>query len=117
MVVEQILEGLKMALLKGESLQQAMQSFSDAGYGKQDIEAAAQYLQSLNAGVVQPPATQEAAPAPTQPTQTPTPPTPLTSQEQSIPLTSQTPQTPLTQPQSFHSQSLSQHTQPLQHTP
>ena len=41
-----ILEGLKNALSKGESLQQAMQSFHNAGYEMKDIEEAARELQS-----------------------------------------------------------------------
>ena len=43
---EDILEGLKNALAKGESLQQAMQSFHNAGYEMKDIEEAARELQS-----------------------------------------------------------------------
>lgn len=46
MVREDILEGLKIAVLKGESLQQAMQSFFNAGYKKEEIEEAARQLQS-----------------------------------------------------------------------
>ena len=43
---KEIVEGLKMALIKGESLQQAMQSFYNAGYSKEEIESAARELQS-----------------------------------------------------------------------
>ena len=43
--MEEILEGLKLATARGESLQQAMQSFYNAGYKKEDIENAARVLQ------------------------------------------------------------------------
>tara|TARA_Y100000310_G_scaffold344913_1_gene460489 strand:+ start:17697 stop:18077 length:381 start_codon:yes stop_codon:yes gene_type:complete len=43
---EGILEGLKNALAKGESLQYAMQSFHNAGYSLNDIQGAARELQS-----------------------------------------------------------------------
>ena len=46
MVKEEILEGLKYALAKGESLPQAMMSFYNAGYLKKDIEEAARVLQA-----------------------------------------------------------------------
>jgi|TARA_Y100000034_G_scaffold136933_1_gene217298 ATP-dependent Zn protease len=42
---EDILEGLKSAVSKGESLKQAMQSFYNAGYKKEEIEEAARDLQ------------------------------------------------------------------------
>ncbi len=42
---ESILEGLKVAMSKGETLQQAMESFYNAGYGKEEIEEAAKALQ------------------------------------------------------------------------
>ena len=42
---EDILNGLKNALSRGESLQQAMQSFYNAGYELKDIEEAARELQ------------------------------------------------------------------------
>ena len=45
MVKEEILEGLKYALAKGEPLPQAMMSFYNAGYLKKDIEEAARVLQ------------------------------------------------------------------------
>jgi|TARA_B100002003_G_C13950013_1_gene460652 proline dehydrogenase len=41
-----LLEGLKVAISKGETLQQAMQSFYNAGYNKRDIEESAKVLQS-----------------------------------------------------------------------
>ena len=46
MVKEEILEGLKYALAKGEPLAQAMMSFYNAGYLKKDIEEAARVLQA-----------------------------------------------------------------------
>ena len=49
MVREDILGGLKSALSKGESLRQAMMSFYNAGYKKEDIEAAARALQQQKA--------------------------------------------------------------------
>ena len=45
MVKINILEGLKTALSKGESLKHAMMSFYNAGYKKQEIEEAAGALQ------------------------------------------------------------------------
>jgi len=42
---EAILEGLKHALARGESLQSAMQSFYNAGYDVKEIQAAAHDLQ------------------------------------------------------------------------
>ena len=44
MMVEEISEGLKLAVSKGETLQQAMQSFYNTGYKKEDIESAARLL-------------------------------------------------------------------------
>jgi hypothetical protein len=46
MVKEEILEGLKYALAKGEPLAEAMMSFYNAGYLKKDIEEAARVLQA-----------------------------------------------------------------------
>jgi len=43
---EEILEGLKYAIARGESLPKAMMSFYNAGYLKQDIEEAARALQT-----------------------------------------------------------------------
>lgn len=53
---EDIFEGLKIATSKGESLQQAMQSFYNAGCKKEEIEEAARALQMYQAGhpIVQP---------------------------------------------------------------
>ena len=62
MVKEEILEGLKYAVAKGETLPKAMMSFYNAGYSKQDIEEAARVLQ-----IPQLPQTQQI----TQPTQQP----------------------------------------------
>jgi hypothetical protein len=44
MVNEAILEGLKNALAKGESLQSAMQSFMNAGYNSAEVEEASRNL-------------------------------------------------------------------------
>ena len=44
MVRDDILGGLKLAVSKGESLKQAMMSFYNASYKKEDIEAAARSL-------------------------------------------------------------------------
>ena len=46
MVNEEILGGLKLALAKGESLEQAMNSFYNANYKKEEIEEAAVFLNS-----------------------------------------------------------------------
>ena len=48
MKVENISEGLKLAVSKGETLQQAMQSFYNAGYKKEDIESATRLLSTSN---------------------------------------------------------------------
>jgi len=47
-VREDILGGLKLAVSKGESLQQAMQSLYNSGYAKGDIEKSARELQKFN---------------------------------------------------------------------
>ena len=46
---DEIIQGLKMAMIKGESLQEAMQSFYNSGYNKAEIEEAARELQGLQA--------------------------------------------------------------------
>lgn len=46
MVKEEILEGLKYAVAKGEPLAEAMMSFYNAGYLKEDVEEAARALQA-----------------------------------------------------------------------
>lgn len=48
MIDEGIFGGLKLALSKGESLKQAMMSFYNAGYKKEDIEDSARALQKQN---------------------------------------------------------------------
>ncbi len=48
MVNEIILEGIKSALSKGESLASVMQSFYNAGYTKEEIEEAARMMQMQN---------------------------------------------------------------------
>lgn len=47
MVNESLVEGLKTAIVKGESLNQAMMSFYNSGYDKAEVEEAARFLQSL----------------------------------------------------------------------
>ena len=44
MVKEEIVEGLRAALNKGQSIKRAMMSFYNAGFNKQDIEEAAKAL-------------------------------------------------------------------------
>ncbi|MBI5803107.1 hypothetical protein HY448_00250 [Candidatus Pacearchaeota archaeon] len=48
---EEIVEGLKMALTKGETLQQAMQSFYNSGYDRAEIEQAAREVQGFQSGI------------------------------------------------------------------
>ena len=45
MIRQEILQGLRTAMSKKESLQSAMQSFYNAGYKREDIEEAARQLQ------------------------------------------------------------------------
>ena len=66
MVKEEILEGLKYALAKGEPLAEAMMTFYNAGYLKKDIEEAARALQAPQLSQTQQPLQQ-----PTQPGQQP----------------------------------------------
>ena len=54
---EDILSGLKSAVSKGETLKQAMMSFYNAGYKKEEIEEAAKSIQNPNL-VPQPPIVQ-----------------------------------------------------------
>ena len=42
---QDILEGLRVALLRGESLNQAMKSFQNAGYDIKEVQEAARELQ------------------------------------------------------------------------
>ena len=44
---EDISEGLRIALSKGESLQNAMQSFYNAGYSRDEIESAARMINNF----------------------------------------------------------------------
>lgn len=46
MVRQDIIGGLKLALSKGETIKQAMMSFHNAGYKKEEIESAAKELQT-----------------------------------------------------------------------
>ena len=54
MVKEEIVEGLKYAVAKGESLPKAMMSFYNAGYLKKDVEEAARALQTPQLPQTQP---------------------------------------------------------------
>lgn len=47
MVKEEILEGLRLSVMKGEPLRKAMMSFYNAGYTKKDIEEAALALNAM----------------------------------------------------------------------
>jgi len=60
MVKQDLFEGLKAAVQRGESLSQAVQSFQNAGYNSQDVQEAARALQSGNI-----PAPQTQQPVPT----------------------------------------------------
>ena len=53
MVREDIIGGLKSALFRGESLKQAMMSFYNAGYKKEEIEEAARALQQRRTSQIQ----------------------------------------------------------------
>ena len=70
MVREDILGGLKLALSRGDSLQNAMQSFYNSGYKKEEIEEAARALhqQTIQQPPRQPP--QQVMPQPSQQTTT-----------------------------------------------
>lgn len=50
---EEISEGLRIALSRGESLQNAMQSFYNAGYNREDVESAARMVNQSNVTTVQ----------------------------------------------------------------
>ncbi len=84
MVKEEIFEGLKVALAKGETLQKAMMSFFNAGYSKEEIEEAARQLQMSQVS--------QSQQAPTQPAQ-------QTSSSQSAPSQKTQPQPQKTQSQ------------------
>lgn len=49
MVREDIVAGLKNAVERGESLEEAKQSFISAGYSKEDVEEASSLIQSSSA--------------------------------------------------------------------
>ena len=65
---EDIFEGIKLAVSRGESLQSAMQGFYNSGYKKEEIEEAARAFQMFQAGH---PIPQQPIQQPTQQTQTP----------------------------------------------
>jgi hypothetical protein len=72
MVKEEIIEGLRIAVSKGESLEKAMTSFYNAGYKKEEIEEAAAamvQIQSFDQPISQPNPLQQkdTVPQPTQP--------------------------------------------------
>ncbi len=69
MVKEEILEGLKMAIAKGEPLRKAMMSFYNAGYPKEDIEESARALQIPQIPQTQTKPVQQPLQTPTQPKQ------------------------------------------------
>ena len=46
MTNEDIIGGLRNAIVRGQTLQQAMQSFINAGYAKEDVEEAARNIRS-----------------------------------------------------------------------
>jgi len=70
MVKEEIVAGLKYAIAKGENLPNAMMSFYNAGYSKQDIEEAARVLQASPLPQTQPTLSiQQQTQQPIQPTQ------------------------------------------------
>ena len=73
-VKEEIVEGLRAALARGQSLTKAMMSFYNAGYSKQDVEEASQALQYPQ---IQPQVQQPVQPTKIQPqVQQPVQPTP-----------------------------------------
>lgn len=49
---EHLIEGLKSAIIRGETLQQAMSSLYNAGYEKEEIENAARALQRQSQSLV-----------------------------------------------------------------
>jgi len=53
MVNQEIFEGLKQAISRGEALRSAMMSFYNAGYPKADIEDAARLVQAERANQIQ----------------------------------------------------------------
>ena len=72
MVKEDILGGIINAVSRGSSLKDAMQSFYNAGYPKEEIEEAARQFQIINSGKPTQ-QIQKTTPQQTQTQQTPTP--------------------------------------------
>ena len=54
MIIEEIVEGLRFAMNKGESLLKAMMSFYNAGYSKLEVEEAARMLSQPSLQNIQP---------------------------------------------------------------
>jgi len=90
MVKEDIFEGLKVALSKGESLKRAMMSLFNAGYPKEDIEEAARYLLQMQQSSNQPQPSQQVSTQPQYPPQA----QPKKAQPVAKPVQQQPPQTP-----------------------
>ncbi len=90
MVKEEIVEGLRLAVSKGEPLEKAMASFYNAGYTKEDIEEAANFLQVPQPQQYSQPS-QQSIPTPQQPQYSPPP-------QQSLPPPQQQNIKPLVQP-------------------
>jgi len=112
MAKEEILEGLRNSLARGDPLRKAMMSFYNAGYSKADVEEAARELgtpqiqpmmQPQPMQPVQPAQTTPIQPQPAQPAAQPAQPQPTTSPTttpaQPQPMMSQQPQMQIAQPQ------------------
>lgn len=86
MVKEELVEGIKQAISKGESIEKAMMTFYSAGYSKQDIEEAAAASQTPTSfqQPTQPQAT-GSQPQKMQPQATPSQSTPSTEQQTTVP--------------------------------
>jgi len=90
MVKEEIVEGLRAAIARGESLEKAMTTFYNSGYSKEDVEEAASALESPKIPQVKAQTSQK--PIPTSPPKatsdfkTPEPTSPKVEQEQFPPL-------------------------------
>ena len=69
--MEHIVEGLKMALAKGHSIEAAATSFKNAGYHPKDVDAAVREVQTPNFQPRQTPPPKHNAPTPTKETPTP----------------------------------------------
>jgi uncharacterized membrane protein len=77
-----IISGLKNAMERGSTLQQAMQSFINAGYNPAEVQQAAQSISQGITQVINPAALQRKPAQPAQPPQTtPQPPAQPTKQE------------------------------------